>query len=105
MNEFWFITIWDGQNGIDYLFIDGAELPEVVIEYMLWLTYCEKRWDFANDVLEGDDVNICYAKDDPNQVDIYCCNHLPDISIEKKTTLVLNMKYQAHKMHTVIGRI
>ncbi len=109
MENFWFITIWDGQNEIDHLFIefrDGDADPalDIVIEHMLWLTYREKRWDFASDVQEGDDVNICYAKDDPNQVDIYCCNHLPDISIEKKTTLALNMKYQAHKMHTIIGR-
>ena len=104
MNEFWHITIWDGDKEIDHLFIEYREendpALDIVIEYMLWLTYCEKRWDFASDVQEGDDVVIAYSKDNKNEVNLYCCNHLPDITIEKKTTLVLNMQHEPHKMHT-----
>ena len=105
--EFWLVTIWDGNNEIDHLFIefrdgDADTALDIVIEYMLWLTYREKRWDFANDVQEGDNVVIAHSKDNPDEVNFYCCNHIPDVTIEKRTTLVLNMKYQPHKMHTTV---
>ncbi len=104
--EFWLVTIWDGNNEIDHLFFDGKEGRDVIIKYMIWLTYKDKRWDFANDVLEGDDVVIAYVKDSPTkEVCLYCCNHIPDVTIERKDILLVDMKYELHRMHTIVKEI
>jgi len=95
----WYITIWDGFNEIDHLFIDGTESQDNVIEYMLNLVYGEKRYDFTKDVQDGDNVVIDYTQGNSNDVEIYATNLVPDISIaHKKGTMLQDMQYIKHKM-------
>ncbi len=91
MSEFWHIAIYNGYNEVDHLYIDGKENLNAVIEYMLWITYTEKRWNFV-DVKKDEVCIIDYTQGDENEVNIYCCNLAPDITIEKKTLLILNME-------------
>lgn len=98
MSEFWYITICDGFDEIDHLFIDVKEDINTVIEYMLWITYTEKRWLFAVDVKKDEDCVIDYTQGDENEVNIYCCNLIPDITIKKITSLLLNMRIGANTL-------
>jgi hypothetical protein len=99
MITIWYITVWDGHDEIDHLFIDGQESQDDVVEYMLNRVYGEKTYDFAKDVQEGTDVLLDYTQGNANDVEIYCTNLIPDVSIvQKRATMIQDLDYIKHKM-------
>ena len=102
MNELWDITIYNGKKEIGHLIINGEEEMHNVVDYMLWLTYAKKEWDFAKDVMEGDEVIIDFIKEG-KEVNIYCTNLIPDITIKKIMPFIIDEKIEPHKMNTQLN--
>jgi hypothetical protein len=98
----WYVTVWDGANEIDHIFFNGDEPQSNIIQYMLERVYGAKQYEFAKDVEDGADVIVDHSQGHSGQVEIYCTNHIPDISIQKKrATAVLDLGYTPHKMNIV----
>jgi len=82
--EFWYITIWDGFEETDHHFIDISTNPDDVITYCLNTFYGKDSLYETFREMEKDE-NILLCKGEKEGVyDIYCNNHFPDISIERK---------------------
>ena len=101
VNVLWDVTIYKRKQEIAHFTMDGEEELHRVIDYMLWLTYAKKKWDFAKDVMEGDKVIIDFVKEG-SEVNIYCTNLIPDITIKKIIPFILDGEIKPHKMNTQV---
>jgi len=82
--EFWYIIIWDGYNEIDRHFIDISYSAQYMIDYCLKTFYGKNSpYEIFKDVVKDETMNI-NKEDEKENYDIYCTNHIPDISIEKR---------------------
>lgn len=83
MTNIWQIEISDGADTVELIYLPAEVERDEIVKWMLWRAYHEKQWEIFEDVEAGDTVLVQTYKDDPDAVDLYCCNMIPDVLIRK----------------------
>jgi len=91
--DIWLITTYDGMNTVEIIPVDGKYDRDNIIKFAVEKVYNSKPFSLYAAEQQEEDKNwkvednmlvACDPDKGDDCIDIYCFNHIPDISIEKK---------------------